>query len=149
MIKCKTVGMLDVAKVNPVLTSASDVVNYSFLYDDGDLYLIANQISGDDAYIEDVTIKAGEFLNGYLVKAWESQRLVIDAKHITFGSGETYEDDIVVTSGSETLLAVDSSTNELKIVANAPASGVYFVCKGKVTLTEKAVEVKVMVVDAS
>lgn len=144
MIKCKTIGMLDVAKINPVLTSASDIMNYSFLYDDGDLYLIANDIAGDDAYVHDVQIKAGEYLNGYLVKAWEGQTLVIDEKHITYGSGEDYS-DIVVTAGSETLLAVDDSTNALEIASEAPESGVYFKCVNKVTLTENAVEVKVMI----
>ena len=30
MIKCETIGALDIAKINPVLTSNSDVANYSF-----------------------------------------------------------------------------------------------------------------------
>ena len=72
--------MLDVAKINPVIKSETDTTNHSFMTFDGDLYLIANEITGDDAYKEGVVIPAGEFLNGYLVKAWDCQKLVVDGK---------------------------------------------------------------------
>ena len=78
MIKCETLGMLDVAKNNPVLKSDKDVANYSFIVDDGDSYVVMNTNSGDDVYKEGVVIKAGEPLNGFDLKAWEGLRLVID-----------------------------------------------------------------------
>ena len=43
MIRFETVGMIEVAKNNPVLTSDSDVTNYSFITVDGDLYLVMMQ----------------------------------------------------------------------------------------------------------
>ena len=49
MIRFETIGMIEVAKNNPVLTSGSDVKNYSFIKEDGDLYLVMNVITGDDA----------------------------------------------------------------------------------------------------
>lgn len=133
MIKVETLGMLDVAKVNPVLKSNKDITNYSFLTDDNDLYLIANTIVGDDAYRKDVVIPAGEYLNGYLVKAWESQKLVIDGKHITGGVGTLSVGSILV-AGDDGKLKVGS------------AAGVHLVVTDvKVRLTEAAVKAKVVV----
>ena len=102
MVKCETIGMLDIAKINPVLTSVSDVANYSFITVDGITYVIMNDLNGDDAYKEGVVIKAGKYLNGYNLSAWVGQKLVIDEKHITYGSGEDYDD---ITAGT-TLLKV-------------------------------------------
>lgn len=141
MIKVETLGMLDVAKVNPVLKSTSDVVNYSFLTDDGDLYLIANTLVGDDAYKEDVTISAGDYLNGYLVKAWESQKLVVDDKHITYGNGTVDYSNIV--TGTTVMTAKSDGT--LEIASAVPTSGIYFKVTDKCTLTEKAVKVKICI----
>lgn len=144
MIKVETLGMLDIAKVNPVLTSTSDVANYSLLTDDGDLYLIANTLVGDDTYKEDITISAGDYLNGYLVKAWESQKLIVDDKHITYGNGTADYASIVV--GDTILTASDDGT--LAIATSAPTSGIYFKVVDKCALTEKAVKVKVCVASA-
>lgn len=140
MIKTESLGMIDVAKVNPVIKSESDVVNYSFLTVDNDVYLISNTITGDDAYKEDVTIPAGDYLNGFLVKAWEGQKLVIDEKHIKYGEGEDYAK---ITPGT-TVLKVDES-GKLAITASAPTSGVYFIITDKTTLTGKAVKARVIV----
>lgn len=77
--------MIDTAKVNPVLTHTADVKNYSFLTVGDDLYLIANTVTGDGEYTEDAVIPKGEYLNGFLVKAWDGQKLVVDARHIPEG----------------------------------------------------------------
>lgn len=140
MIKVETLGMLDVAKVNPVITSESDTVNYQFITHDDNVYLIANTIVGDDAYREDITIKAGEYLNGYMVKAWEGQKLVIDEKHIAYSGDEDYSK---ITAGT-TLLTVNGE-GKLAIASVAPDSGVYFKVTDKTTLTGKAVKALVMV----
>lgn len=145
MIKVETVGMADVAKNNPVLKSQTAVANYSFITDDGDLYLITNTVTGDKAYVDNNTFAAGEYLNGFLVKAWEGQKLVIDEKHIAYAENKSYADIVAGT----TLLGVDSSTGKLQVINSAPASGVYFKVTDKCTLTQKAVKAKVMVVDAT
>lgn len=124
--------MLDVAKINPVLVSDVDVANYSLLTFDNDLYLIANTITGDDAYRKDAVIPAGDYLNGYLVKAWESQKLVVDGKHIEGGLA-------ALEVG-----AVLTATEDGKLAAGE-ASGVHFVVTDKTTLTEAAVKVKVVI----
>ena len=103
MIKVETLGMLDVAKVNPVLKSDKDVKNYSFLTFDGDLYLISNTITGDDAYREDIVIPAGEYLNGFMVEAWKGQKLVIDGKHIDGGASTLEKGDVLVAQEDGTL----------------------------------------------
>ncbi len=139
MIKCETVGMLDIAKINPVLTSQNDVVNNSFLTVDGITYVILNDINGDDAYKDGVTIKAGEYLNGYDLSAWAGQKLVVDEKHITYASGADYDD---ITAG--TTLLKPKTDGTLEVTSTAPESGVYFKVTDKVTLTGKAVKVLIM-----
>lgn len=149
MIKVETIGMLDVAKINPVLKSASDVTNNSFLAVGDITYLIMNDIHGDDAYKDAVTIKAGEYLNGYDVAAWAGQKLVIDEKHIAYGVSEDYSDltaEDLTTSTDGTMLKVKTG-GKLETTDTAPTSGVYFVVTDKVTLTEKAVKARVVVVD--
>lgn len=132
MVALETVGMLDVAKLNPILTSDEDVTNYSFITgDDGILYLVMQTITGDSAYMEDVVIPAGDYLNGYVVKAFEGKKLVVDGKHISGG----------VPAVDTILNAQDDGT-----LAEGTASGVYFVVTDvDITLTEAACKVLVMV----
>ena len=139
MIKVETVGMYDIAKINPVLKSANDVVNNSFLTVGGITYVILNDINGDDAYKDGVVIKAGEYLNGYDLSAWAGQKLVIDEKHITYASGADYDD---ITAG--TTLLKPKTDGTLEVTSTAPESGVYFKVTDKVTLTGKAVKVLIM-----
>jgi len=142
MIKVETLGMIDSAKVNPVITSQSDVANYQFITHDDDVYLIANTLSGDDSGKEDIIIKAGEYLNGYLVKAWDGQKLVIDEKHIKYADSKSYAD---IAAGT-TLLKITTDGN-LEVASAAPSTGIYFKVTDKCTLTEKAIKAKVIVVD--
>ena len=139
MIKVETLGMLDIAKINSVLTSQNDVVNNSFLTVGGITYVILNDINGDDAYKDGVTIKAGEYLNGYDLSAWAGQKLVVDEKHITYASGADYDD---ITAG--TTLLKPKTDGTLEVTSTAPESGVYFKVTDKVTLTGKAVKVLIM-----
>lgn len=132
MIKVETLGMLDVAKINPVLKSTKDVANHSFITNDGDVYLVSNTIVGDDSYKENIVIPAGEYLNGYLVKAWEGQKLVVDGKHITGGVATLEKGNVLVVAEDGTL-------------KSGEATGVHFVVAEKTTLTEAAVKVKIVV----
>ena len=134
MIKCETLGMLDVAKNNPVLKSDKDVANYSFIVDDGDGYVVMNTNSGDDAYKEGVVIKAGEPLNGFDLKAWEGQRLVIDGKHI--------DGDFATVSVVDTVLVIDEATGKLKV---GTGTGINLVVKATTRLTEDAVIAKIVI----
>lgn len=135
MIKVETIGMLEHSKVNPVLVHESDVANYSFLTVDGDVYLISNTVTGDMAYAKDYTIPAGEYLNGFLVKAWEGQKLVIDGKHIQDEVAELAVEDVLVPQEDGTL-------------KKGEASGVHLVITDiGVTLTEAAVKAKVVVAE--
>ena len=134
MIKCETLGMLDVAKNNPVLKSDKDVANYSFIVDDGDSYVVMNTNSGDDAYNEGVVIKAGEPLNGFDLKAWESQRLIIDGKHI--------DGDFATVSVADTVLVIDEATGKLKV---GTGTGINLVVKATTRLTEDAVIAQIVI----
>lgn len=132
MVRCKTIGQIEICKNNPILKSEDDVKNYSFLTFDGDLYLIANTLTGDDSYKEDVVIKAGDFLNGFMVEAWKGQNLIVEAKHIATAMSS-------ITEG--TTLLVANSAGKLES-GSKPASGCYFKAVKKL---DDALEVKVMV----
>ena len=113
MIKVDTLGMYDIAKINPVLTSANNVVNYSFVKDGGITYLVMNDLDGDDAYKDGVVIKAGDHLNGYDVSAWVGQKLIIDGKHITGGiSGLTVGTSVLILDGTTGKLKVGTPSIE-------------------------------------
>lgn len=131
MVKVETIGMYDVAKINPTLVSDKDVANHSFISVDNVLYLIDNTVVGDDAYKEGIVIPAGEKLNGYVVKAWEGQKLVVDGKHVE-GGIESLED-------GDVLIAKDGK------LATGEAVGTYFIVAGKTTLTEAAIKVTIAV----
>lgn len=132
MVKVETIGMYDVAKINPTLVSDKAVKNYSFVTVDGILYLIDNTVVGDDSYKEDISIPAGDKLNGYAVKAWEGQKLVVDAKHVVGGISALSKGDVLVAN------------DEGKLEAGE-AAGVHFVVSEKTTLTEPAIKVVVTV----
>lgn len=136
MIKVETLGMYDIAKNNPILTSESEVANHSFITVDDILYLIDNTVVGDDSYRENIKFAPGEYLNGYQVEAWKGQKLVVDGKHVTDGiSG--------LSKGDALTAQVDGT---LKKEASAPESGIYFkVTDTGVTLTEPAIKVVVCV----
>lgn len=136
-IKVETLGMIDVAKNNPLLISTEDVANYSFIIDDGITYLIANTVVGDKIYEDDVTFAAGTYLRGFDVSAWVNQKLVIDGKHI---DGTAIAD---ITVGSFLKVADEG---KLSVSASEPTDSVYFkVTDVGVTLTEQAVKARVCV----
>ena len=127
--------------------SENDVENYDFITDNDIVYLIANTIVGDEAYLKDATIKAGQYLNGYQVDAWVGQKLVVDAKHIAYAAGQNYDSLKVADASANpavaaTILTVNAN-GKLAIAQSAPESGIYFKVTDKVNLTEKAVKVLV------
>lgn len=141
MIKLGSLGMMNIARNNPVLKSASDVVNNSFLVENGITYLIDNVLTGDEACQDGIVLKAGEPLNGFDVAAWNGMELVVDEKHIDYKLSKTYAD---MTAG--TVLKVGTN-GKLENASAAPTEGVYFVVAEKTRLTEKALKVRIVVVD--
>lgn len=135
MIKIQTVGGIQAAKINPVLTSNTAVTNMTIKTIDSVAYYIWNELSGDDAYKSDVAIPAGEMLNGYRLDSLVGLGLVIDGKHI--GDGESVDNlkagDILVIGANDAISVADA----------APQSGIYFVVKSHTFLTEPAVIVEV------
>ena len=146
MIKARTIGMIEVAKNNPVLTSTDPVDLYDFITVDDVTYLVANTLQGDDAYRDEHTFAAGEYLNGFDIDAWVDQELVADEKHIVYASQKDY-DDIVVGTTLMGIIASSTGKGKLQVINSAPASGYYFKVTAKCTLTEKAVVLKVVKVD--
>lgn len=132
MVKTETVGMWEVAKSNPVIKLGKDIPNYSFITYEGFDYLVHNTAKGDDSYREDIEIKAGDWINGLLLKAWEGQKLVIDAKHID-GGVDALEKDSILVVGEDGLLK------------SGDATGVYLKVTEKTVLTEDAVKAVICV----
>lgn len=81
-IKFRTLGCIDVAKNNPVLTHEAAVKNFSVVTKDDVSYLVWNEFSGDESYLKDRVIAAGDYLNGYNLSANIDQELVITADMI-------------------------------------------------------------------
>lgn len=130
-------GLLDIAKINPVLTHTEDVKLYSFIEKDDILYLVANTLTGDDAYADDVVIKKGDFLNGYQVDAFAGQKLVIDAKHI--------KDEYTQLDNTKYLKVSDEGGGLEKSDTAPEGKTVYFKITEKCTLTGPAVKARVIV----
>ena len=142
MIKCETLGMIQIAKNNPVLTSETDTAIYDFITQDGITYLVANTLSGDEVYQDDIVIKAGDPISGFEILPWEGMRLIIDEKHIAYGDGESYDDIVAGT----TLMEINDD-GKVEIVATAPNDGIYFKVVEKCRLTENAVKVLIVIAD--
>ena len=124
--------MLDVNKNNPVIKATADTPNYSFVTENGILYLVANTLTGDDSYREDVVIPAGEYLNGFQVDAWAGKKLFIDGKHIEGGVDALKVGDTLVVSDGK--------------LAKGDAAGVHFVVTEiNLMLTEKAIKARVTI----
>lgn len=143
MIKVRTIGMADRAVTNPVLTSTSAVANFDFITDDGETYLVANTITGDDAYMDNATFKAGEYLNGHNLKAWVGEQIVADEKHIAYANGADFDDIKVADPTASPAVAATIFTingnGKLAVAQSAPQSGYYFVVAEKTRLTGNAV----------
>lgn len=115
-IKFRTIGEIDVAKNNPVLTHTDAVKNYSIFTEDGISYLVWNEINGDESYLKDQEIVAGAYLNGYNLSANVGQELVItadmineDASGLKKGDAVTLKSDYLVGSPVVTFKFVDNA----------------------------------------
>lgn len=120
MIKFETLGMNDVAKINPVLTADADVENYSFFEADGITYIIANSGLGDAAQDAECTIKAGEYMRGYDLSAHINQKFVIELAHTDYD----LSDSEAAPPAIDDILTIDGAG--LVKAESAPESGLYF-----------------------
>lgn len=96
MIKLEHLGSFNNIVNSPVLTYTKDIPNYSFIIINDCLYLIANTLTGDDSYRDDIVIPAGKPLNGFFCKSLEGENLIIDKKHVEGNANELLVDDILV-----------------------------------------------------
>lgn len=156
MVKLETIGMYKTAKNDPTIIADGETINGAFVtkgadgkadapvVTDVDLYVALNEINGDDAYNPKATIKDGEFINGYLVKAWEGQNLIVNEDNIAYASGLDYSD---ITAGTTVLVA---GADKKLIIADgttivATDYGINFEVVDKVQLDGNAVKVKVVI----
>ena len=156
MLKVKTVGMIEKsAKNNPVVKAQEKMKNGAlYTVNNGkavlpvegtaskkqsqDLFVAINTGIGDKRYTE-FEIENGEYLNSYLLKAWEGQELVFDESHITYGENEDYSKLVV----NETKLVAGADGN-FKIAADISNYGVYFEVVEKLQFNGNAVSAKIV-----
>lgn len=152
MIKVKTVGMIEKnAKNNPVVKAKQEMKNGCLhIVDKGeaklpalgtntlDLCVALNTGSGDNRYT-DFNIAKDDFVNSYLLRAWDGQFLEFDESHITYGENEDYSSIVV----NQTLLGAGIDGN-FKILSSAPESGMYFKVVQKLQFNGNAVSVEII-----
>ena len=158
MIKLKTIGMIEKnAKGNPTVKAHEDLKN-------GTLHTVSNGItefpkagssgdkqtkhicialntsSGDKCY-SDFIIKKGDFVNSYLLEAWENQEIIFDESHITYAESQDYSK----INANETKLVAWTDGN-FKIETDVSNYGIYFEVTNKLQFNGNAVSAKIVCV---
>ena len=150
MIKVKTVGMIEKnSKNNPVVKAHEDMKNGALhIVENGitsyptssvkDISIALNIGSGDEKYT-DFTIKKGDFVNSYLLRAWENQEIVFDESHITYAESQDYSQ----IKANETKLVAGTDGN-FKIETDISNSEIYFIVTEKLQFNGNAVSAKIV-----
>ncbi len=156
MIKVKTIGMIEKnAKNNPTVKAHQDLKN-------GALHTVSNGVtelpkvgtsddkqsknicvalntgSGDKQHT-DFTIKKGEYVNSYLLNAWEGQEIVFDESHITYENSEDYSK----IKPNETKLIAGEDGN-FKVETDVSNYQIYFEVTEKLQFNGNAVSAKIV-----
>lgn len=156
MLKLKTIGMIEKnAKGNPTVKAHQDLKNgtlhtvlngttalptagTSGSKQTKNICVALNTSSGDKRY-SDFIIKKGDFVNSYLLSAWDGQEIVFDESHITYGENEDYSK----INPNETKLVAEENGN-FKIETDVSNYGVYFEVTEKLQFNGNAVSVKIV-----
>jgi len=94
MVTFSTIEMIEHSAHNdPTVKAHADVPNgYFFIVSSGssaaptttgELWVAINTMLGDDRYLANATIKAGERLNAYRVKDWDGKELIVTQANLT------------------------------------------------------------------
>ncbi len=156
MVKVKTIGMIEKnAKNEPTVKAHADLKNGTiFVISSGvtaypaegtsgshqtkDLYIALNSGSGDERFT-DFTIKKDDFVNGYLLRAWENQEIIFDESHIEYGENQSYSSLDVGTK------LVATNSGKFKIEPSVANYGIYFEITEKLQFCGNAVSVKIVI----
>lgn len=162
MVKLETIGMLKTAKNDPTIIADGETIN-GYICTKGsdgkadapvagasgaiqtkDLYIALNEINGDNAYIANAKVASGDFLNGYLVKAWDGQNIIFNEDNISYANGTSYsnitENTTVMVAYTDGKLRIADGTT-LKVAEH----GITFKVVEKLQLNGNAIKVKVAV----
>ena len=148
MVKVKTIGMIEKnAKNEPTVKAHADLKNGTiFVISSGvtpenhqtkDLYIALNSGSGDERYT-DFTIKKDDFVNGFLLRAWENQEIIFDESHIEYGQNQSYSSLDVGTK------LVATNSGKFKIESSVTNYGIYFEITEKMQFNGNAVSAKIV-----
>jgi len=152
MIKVRTIGMIEKnSKNNPTIKAHEDLKNgalhvveneltaYPFDTKSKEICIALNTGAGDSQYT-DFNIKKGEFVNSYLLKAWDGQELVLDESHITYSKSQNYSS---IIPGSTKLVA--GNDGNFKIETDASSYGIYFEVTKKLQFNGNGIVAKIKV----
>lgn len=157
MLKLKTIGMIEKnEKGNPIIKAHEDLKNgvlhtvlggltvfpvagTSGTKQTKNICVALNTVSGDKQFT-DFTIKKGEFVNSYLLSAWDGQEIIFDESHITYGNSEDYSKIIVGT----TKLVANTDGN-FKIETDVSNYEIYFEVTEKLQFNGNAVSAKIVI----
>ena len=156
MIKLKTIGMIEKnAKGDPTVKAHQDLQN-------GSLHIVSNGLtefpkagssgdkqtknicialntnSGDKQY-SDFVIEKGDFVNSYLLKAWENQEIIFDESHITYAESQDYSK---INPGETKLVA--GTDGNFKIETDISNYGIYFEVTNKLQFNGNAISAKIV-----
>lgn len=162
MIKLETIGMFKTAKNDPTIIADGDTINgyictkgsdgkadapvagTSTVKQTSNLYVALNEINGDYSYYPNTKIADGAFLNGYLLKAWDGQNLVVNEDNISYASGEDYSN---IVDGTTVMVAY--TDGKLRIAdgttLKAEEHAITFKVEKKVQMNGNAIVVKIAV----
>lgn len=156
MVKVKTIGMIEKnAKNEPTVKAHADLKNGTiFVISSGvtayptagtsgshqtkDLYIALNSGSGDERFT-DFTIKKDDFVNGFLLRAWENQELIFDESHIEYGQNQSYSSLDIGTK------LVATNSGKFKIESSVTNYGIYFEITEKLQFCGNAVSAKIVI----
>ena len=156
MVKVKTIGMIEKnAKNEPTVKAHADLKNGTiFVISSGvtaypaegtsgshqtkDLYIALNSGSGDERFT-DFVIKKDDFVNGYLLRAWENQELIFDESHIEYGENQSYASLAVGTK------LVATNSGKFKIESNVANYGLYFEITEKLQFCGNGISAKIVI----
>lgn len=162
MVKLESIGMFKTAKNDPTIVADGDTINGYICTKGSDgkadapvagtseatqtsnLYIALNEINGDYSYYPNTKIADGAFLNGYLLKAWDGQNLVVNEDNISYASGEDYSD---ITAGTTVMVAY--TDGKLRIADGTTLKtaehAITFAVTDKVQMDGNAIVVKIAV----
>lgn len=156
MVHLKTIGMLEKNMKNDPTIKAHTIIQNGTIFTvldkltqfpaDGttvnpqtkDLYIALNISDGDNRYTE-FNIEQDDYVNAFLLRAWDTQEIIFNEKHMTYDTGEDYNN---IAVGAKLVAGPDG---KFKTTSSPENYGIIFIVTEKVQFNGDAFTVKIVV----